>query len=555
MAKKPRLRSGFTLGGEQAEADPLLETAFFETNDYRVIESRKDPRCFVVGRTGSGKSAVLQRLEERHAEHTIRINPEDLSLPYITDLHVIRHLNSLGVNLDLFWIALWKHVLIVEILRHRYRLSGPEAKQNFMERIREKIRRDPAKLAALAYLDEFEGKFWCETDERVRDITDKFSRSLTQNAGISVAQSPLNIEAGFDEASLVSIETRRQQADRYQRIVNNTQLAKLNKMLDVVNDDILDEQNFVYVVVDDLDRDWVDEQLANDLVRCLFRTVLDLKRVRNLKVLVALRTNIFRELDFGRKSGGQEEKFRSLVLSLAWTRRELESLLDERVQIAAAENALEARTVSDLLPSSNHVRGNPIDYILDRTLLRPRDAIAYLNECLAKGLGRTRLSWDDIKDAELEYSVKRLLALRDEWKPTYPGIERGFQEFRGAPLDIEHSAMARILDGIMLLSADPSFPGVRWLTDVSAAMWSPTDSGWFEVYGPLVRLLYELGFLGCLAPKGRGIWYYHTDHPHFCEFESNLNSVEIFSVHRTYRASLDIREAGTPRLPRDVGWE
>ncbi|CNL41460.1 Uncharacterised protein [Mycobacterium tuberculosis] len=43
----------------------------------------------------------------------IRISPEDLSLPYITDLQVIRFMDSLNVKLDLFWIALWKHVLLV----------------------------------------------------------------------------------------------------------------------------------------------------------------------------------------------------------------------------------------------------------------------------------------------------------------------------------------------------------------------------------------------------------------------------------------------------------
>ena len=39
MAKKPRLRSGFTLGGQQAEADPLLEEAFIEVSDFEVIDS------------------------------------------------------------------------------------------------------------------------------------------------------------------------------------------------------------------------------------------------------------------------------------------------------------------------------------------------------------------------------------------------------------------------------------------------------------------------------------------------------------------------------------
>lgn len=94
MAKKPRLRSGFTLGGEQAEADPLLEEAFYESSDFHVIESRRDPRCFVVGRTGSGKSAALQHLQEVHSDHVIRINPEDLSLPYITNLQRIRSLET-----------------------------------------------------------------------------------------------------------------------------------------------------------------------------------------------------------------------------------------------------------------------------------------------------------------------------------------------------------------------------------------------------------------------------------------------------------------------------
>jgi hypothetical protein len=95
MTKRSKFKSGFTLGGEQAEADPLLTEAFFESGDYDVIRSKRDPRCFVIGRTGAGKSAAFQRIEEEVGDHVIRINPEDLSLPYITDLQVIRYLDSL----------------------------------------------------------------------------------------------------------------------------------------------------------------------------------------------------------------------------------------------------------------------------------------------------------------------------------------------------------------------------------------------------------------------------------------------------------------------------
>src|SRR5690606_1384388 len=150
------------------------------------------------------------------------------------------------------------------------------------------------------------------------------------------------ISTDVSGVSGLTSEMKREETDRYQRIVNDTQLAKLNKMISILDEEILDAQNYSYVVIDDLDRDWVDDQLANDLIRCLFRTVLDLKRVQNLKILVALRTNIFQELDFGRKGGGQEEKFRSLVLNVRWTRPDLEDLLDERVRTASNRTGLEA---------------------------------------------------------------------------------------------------------------------------------------------------------------------------------------------------------------------
>jgi hypothetical protein len=262
-----------------------------------------------LGRTGGGKSAALQHLEEVHSGRVVRISPEDLSLPYITDLGVMRYLDAIDVRLDLLFIALWKHVLLVELLRHRYKIDSLTAKENFLANLRERIKRDPAKRQALEYLDQFQGRFWCEADERVREITESFQKKIAAEAKGTI---PTVGETGLAFGSEHSKETRAEQAERFQRVVNETQLARLNRMIKVLDEDILDStQHFTYVIIDDLDRDWVDERLANDLIRDLFRTVLDLKRVRNLKVLVALRTNIFQQLDFSRRPGAQEEKFLS----------------------------------------------------------------------------------------------------------------------------------------------------------------------------------------------------------------------------------------------------
>jgi len=61
-AHSSQLKSGFNLGGEQAEADPLLDRAFLEWSGYTVVESRTDPHCFLVMRR-----TVERRLGARDA--------------------------------------------------------------------------------------------------------------------------------------------------------------------------------------------------------------------------------------------------------------------------------------------------------------------------------------------------------------------------------------------------------------------------------------------------------------------------------------------------------
>ena len=188
--------------------------------------NRTNPHCFLIGRTGSGKTAILQHLEDLEGDHVIRINPEDLSLPYLLDLSVVRKLSDLEVHLDPFFIALWKHVLLVEVIRHRYQIDTAGAKRNILETLKDRVKRDPSKRAALEYFDEFGESFWCETDQRVKEITENFSKSLSFAPALQ-AELP-GVARAAAEAQLgrtVSRETRSEEADRYQRIVNDTQLA------------------------------------------------------------------------------------------------------------------------------------------------------------------------------------------------------------------------------------------------------------------------------------------------------------------------------------------
>jgi hypothetical protein len=535
-----RIGREFTLGGEQAESDPLLEYAFYESGLYKQIESRKIEKCFIVGRTGSGKSAVLYHLEDQHAEHVIRINPENLSLTYILDLQVVRSLFALGVHLDPLFIALWKHVLLVEIVRHRYKVDSLSDKTALLQSLRQRFTRDSSKRAALDYLDEFGESFWRETDVRVREITSNFEKRIGASARAGVGGGSLSGSATGGAERRVSVQERTEEAERYQRVVNETQLPRLNKMMDVLDEDILDSNTFTYVIIDDLDRDWVDDQLANGLIRCLFRAVLDLQRVRYLKVIVALRTNIFEYLDFGSRTGGQEEKVRALAVSMRWNDTELRALADERARAAAEMwDTPGIESLRDILPTNRSKQGNPWNFIVQRTLRRPRDVIAFLNQALPLAAGKSRLRWEDFIAAERPYSSKRLLALRDEWKPTFPGIDRVFELFRGSALAMSREDLAKCLDEAALLSAERDFPGVVWMTQLTEPLWSGIGSApWEDLYQPLIRLLYDIGFIGIRAHGAKTKYSYNA--PGHADLPSHLRGDVTFRVHSAFRPALEI---------------
>jgi hypothetical protein len=125
---------------------------------------------------------------------------------------------------------------------------------------------------------------------------------------------------------------------------------------------------------------------------------------------------------------------RALIYRVLWTPAELRGLLNNRAALSAARHGSgSVEAISDLLPRVNRTRGDALEYILGRTLLRPRDAIAFIKECLASANKRERLTWPIIHKAEREYSQNRLLALRDEWKSTFSGIDRVLNVFSHAP--------------------------------------------------------------------------------------------------------------------------
>jgi type IV secretory pathway VirB4 component len=84
-----RFKSLDNIGVAAAEDDTdFLHDCFVDIGDLAVLANCQDPRSIIVGRTGSGKTALLERLL-RSEERAIQIRPESLALSYISNSTIL----------------------------------------------------------------------------------------------------------------------------------------------------------------------------------------------------------------------------------------------------------------------------------------------------------------------------------------------------------------------------------------------------------------------------------------------------------------------------------
>lgn len=421
MPKKFIFRSNQSIGAAQAELDDhYLNQCFVDSGNLQVLRDCADHRRIVTGRTGSGKSALMTRLLDAE-EHVIQIQPESLALTYISNSGVIRFFTDAGVKMDVFYKLLWRHVLIVEILKERFNIENEAAKRSFFDYIWKLAPRNRKYEAALEYLKQYGESFWKETEYRVREVTTTLERQLEGSlAGSALSTISLNVGA----SGKLSEEQKKEVVQRAQEVVNSVQIAELARVMELL-DEILaaDKQKRYFVVVDKLDEDWVEDRLRFRLIRALIETSLDFVKIRNVKVVLAARNDLLeRVYRYTRDSGFQEEKLRSCTLSITWSTSSLTELLDARIDYLIRDQFTTQRvTHKDIMPAKIG-KLDSMTYMLDRTLMRPRDIIQFFNECIRQADGRTLISAKAIRDAEGVYSRERMRALADEWYGLYPNL-------------------------------------------------------------------------------------------------------------------------------------
>ncbi|WP_123590169.1 P-loop ATPase, Sll1717 family [Salinisphaera orenii] len=544
MARKQEqfaIRKNLKAGELDAEADEqLMQACFYDKGDIDLLADVEDPKAVIAGRTGSGKTALLLRLQ-RQAEHASMLDPHDVSVRFLENSNIIQFLNELGIKLDLFYRVLWRHVLTVELVKLRYELKSESDSRGFWNSIKAWAGKDQAKKKALDYFSEWGDRFWINTDEHLKELTKKFSKDVQAN--LKANGEALDLSA--NGARRLSEETRTELKQRASEAVNKIQIQKLDQVVQLLGDYAFrDRQKRYYILIDKLDEDWADTQTRLQFIRALIEEIKYFRNIGQIKIIIALRVDLLQIIfDKTRGSGFQQEKYESLICSLRWGEGEIKALIEKRLnKIFEDQYTGRSLSFSDIFPSPKKGGGQkPEDYIIERTLFRPRDALQYVNECFELAADRGGISWRVIRGAEAVYSRKRMNSLKEEWEEIYPNLIDTLEVLRGLKSsftrsDLNEDRIESVAE--VVCGSGSSDPCVACMD----RFYSPDSKiKQFDLVYELIACFYRIGAIGIKVSSLDTFSWSHIDQPYIGK--SEVKRSNQLKIHKMLHRELEIKDS------------
>ncbi|MEJ3577114.1 ATP-binding protein [Pseudomonas fragi] len=426
------------LGDTTAENDnKMLLDAFIETPDFRsLIES--DDRTVVVGRRGTGKSALFLQLKKHWAKDKkvicLSFSPEDTEIIGFRSL-----LKPFAASFTLARAAtrlLWRYAMLMEVGSHiarHYKLSVL-------------IEREDVLKQHLLKWDEVQAPFLT----KCRNIAKKFLS--VDSPEEAIGDLPFNLNLSAIEESVLKLLSK---ADR--RVV---------------------------ILMDRLDEGYEPDAIGIGIIAGLVYAAVELnQRSEFIRPVIFLRDNVFRTLakedpDYSRNLEGQ-------VIRLHWDWAQLLLLAATRMKVSFQLGIENDQRVWDRCTAGDLKGREGFKKCLQFTLYRPRDLLSLLNESFycAFRHERTTAILEDLEYAAKSISVARLEDLWKEYQKIFSPIQAVTRAFKdGEPELSVLTALAKINAAIELIeeSGDQSALAEARLLQASGVLQS----------------LYSVGFIG-----------------------------------------------------------
>lgn len=486
--------AGSRIGKISAEADEeFLFECFIDTAALSELKEIGSPKMLLLGSTGSGKTALIRKIE-RDYERANLIQLDEMALDYLGNSDVIQFLISIDVNLDLFFQALWKHVILIEFIRLKFNVNDERKSRFVFSQIFDAFRSDQRKKRGLEYLQKWESKFWISMDENIREITENLETSVNAELGLEIEK--FNSKAGY--ARTLSAEKRSQLQRVARKFVAPELLTDLAKVVDTLAEHGTRTEP-CFILIDSLDENWIDTSIKYPLIRALIESLKSLRRISDLKTVVALRSDLLEKVILEtRDAGFQSEKYEDYIIRLKWDSSQLKILINKRINFLFRRKYNKQNVMfEDVFVEKVTNSGSPFSALLDRSLYRPRDIINFVNMCFEASEGRTSVSRRAFTQAERAYSANRLTAMIEEWHYVVAGAGALIDLLKGkrGTFPLSELCTTKLIDELFQHFPEAQYrqKDELWLLVEDATTRSVEP---FELACALVERLYLMGAIG-----------------------------------------------------------
>lgn len=539
-----KIRPNTKIGQLDAENDAsFLTECFIDNGLVDTLCDSMQSEAIILGRTGAGKTATLMHINEIvDKDNSKLIDLEDIFLNYLDNSNVIKFLRESGVNLEIFYKYLWRHIITVEFIKLKYPQWNSNNKlSNFINELANIIKK-PQERVAFDYLIKWSDKYWIETDENIKEIV----RTLTTDikAGFESENPIVNIT--LEGAKELSEEKKIEVQNRAQKIINSIQISDLSNVIKLMNDYIFsDSKNTYFLLIDKMDENWASIDIKYDLIKALIEEIRHFRNINNVKIIVSLRVDLYQlTLEKTRSNGFQEDKLQSLIYKLRWEEDDLKEIVDKRIQFLYQKKYTKDSVVfEDIFPAKNK-KGDAWSYLIQRTFLRPRDILQLVNYCLSNSVNKVSVDWGAIVNAEKEYSRDRLKALYEEWYDIFPSLEYLVPIL----LDIPNEQMSadelreRINDEVIIkIYQDLEKNNIK--DSISSSLqqyWEQDSSDITDFRNEIISCFYRTGLIGLSEDYPDSFDWSFKD----VSYKSNMDcrKAKWAKVHKMFHHALHIKE-------------
>ena len=462
-------------GADAAEDDPNLSSYFVKTSTWHKVITGS--ALLVLGRKGSGKSAIFKMLSEANLEKTtvVPVTPRLFALDILNEFK--KNYPDSPFNQEIAYTTAWRYSLMLELLlaieenAGLLKIGGEAGVHNWLRKN-------------------------VEFDADIISRTVAFLEKWT-----------------IDKVSLGQVSATCLGSTRKRPLVGNE--------IDGTVKDIkrhLSQRRYI-IAIDNLDEGWTNKEEARTYLAGLILSAKEISRLTNLNVVIFMRTDMFRVLETAYQ---HMDKFRQAIEYIEWSPTSLSRLINLRIQkyfgIQRERNEV---TWNRLFPERMENGFLTYKHIVERTFLRPREIIQFCRliiDVVVK-FKKNRADTRDVRDAEIQYSDWKLNDLSGEYSAYYHNVDKLLECYRRRSPYFKNETLeketAEAISASRFRSVDEKFDNVA--------------------VNEVITLLYQMGFIRARFKDHRNKWKYISS-----ATEPNLicSKVEHWDIHPAFRKKL-----------------